>query len=493
MICPLPCHPEGGVSRQPQVEEPVSLKGLHAGERLFPDPVRAVMPQQAEEGVERAFQMAGVGTPRRRFPVQDCQLALHPLQRMAADIHAPGLDERAEELHAMAGRNDPRFPLVEPEAQLAVQEIPCKGLHAREPLLVRAHHETVVHVPAVVPAVEAAFHVVVEHAQIDVAEELRREVADGHPAVLPAVEQALVTGQHVPVAGAAFHHAALGGVEQNDFPREILHELQVHHLAPSPSVLAADAVASHAVQAVEGDVQQPAPVDVREISPDVELEHITGLRPVKALLPDVAFQPADAEMGTAPADAAVGVGDEGALQHLVRVVVIQVMDDPVPELRGEHLPPLRVADDEAGGRPGMIPARHQVMGKTLQIPFKVALESEDIGLAPLVTACVEKGLPEVGEQLNRCKTIFHTVNDKCLADGPHREPVVAVVVVPVVFVRIEVEVAGVVAVGRVERTRPVVAFAAGIVEFGTFAVAGGRQEPRTGFRQSLGTHVRENP
>lgn len=81
---------------------------------------------------------------------------------------------------------------------------------------------------------------------------------------------------------------------------------------------------------------------------------------------------------------------------------------------------------------------------------------------------------EVGEQLNRCKTmVFHIVNDKCLADGPNREPVVAVVVVPVVFVRIEVEVAGVVAVGRVERTRPVVAPAASIVELGTETVAGG--------------------
>ena len=62
------------------------------------------------------------------------------------------------------------------------------------------------------------------------------------------------------------------------------------------------------------------------------------------------------------------------------------------------------------------------------------------------------------------------------ADGPHREPDVAVGVVPAVYVRTEVEVAGVEAAGRAERTRPVVAFAAGIEEYGTFAVAGGRQE-----------------
>ena len=50
------------------------------------------------------------------------------------------------------------------------------------------------------------------------------------------------------------------------------------------------------------------------------------------------------------------------------------------------------------------------------------------------------------------------------ADGPHREPVVAAVVVPAAPARIEAEVAGEAAVGRAERTRPVVASAAGIVE-----------------------------
>ena len=62
------------------------------------------------------------------------------------------------------------------------------------------------------------------------------------------------------------------------------------------------------------------------------------------------------------------------------------------------------------------------------------------------------------------------------ADGPHREPVVAVVAVTVVYARSEVEVAGVDAVRRDERTRPVDAPAAGTDELGTFAAAGGRQE-----------------
>ena len=71
------------------------------------------------------------------------------------------------------------------------------------------------------------------------------------------------------------------------------------------------------------------------------------------------------------------------------------------------------------------------------------------------------------------------------ADGPHREPVEAGVVVPAARARIEAEVAGAVAAGRVEQTRPEVASAAGIVESGTSAVAGGRQEDGVAVRFAL--------
>ena len=65
---------------------------------------------------------------------------------------------------------------------------------------------------------------------------------------------------------------------------------------------------------------------------------------------------------------------------------------------------------------------------------------------------------------------------KLWAYGPHREPVAAAEYVQAALARIEVEAAGLVAVPCAERTRPVVAIYAGMVELGTCAVACDRQE-----------------
>lgn len=65
------------------------------------------------------------------------------------------------------------------------------------------------------------------------------------------------------------------------------------------------------------------------------------------------------------------------------------------------------------------------------------------------------------------------------ADRANREPVVTVVVVPRVdVVRVEVEIPRVVRVVLVERTRPVVAVVAHVVEICIPAVARGREENR---------------
>ncbi len=57
-----------------------------------------------------------------------------------------------------------------------------------------------------------------------------------------------------------------------------------------------------------------------------------------------------------------------------------------------------------------------------------------------------------------------------MADGPHGLAVVAIVVVRVVVARIEVQVVRVVRIVRVERTGPVVAVGANVVEVRVVAV-----------------------
>ena len=71
-----------------------------------------------------------------------------------------------------------------------------------------------------------------------------------------------------------------------------------------------------------------------------------------------------------------------------------------------------------------------------------------------------------------------------LENGPHRKAVVAVVVVHVGVARIEVEVPRVVRVVRVERTRPVVAVRASVVELTVPTVARSGQE-ETPFKECV--------
>jgi len=63
-----------------------------------------------------------------------------------------------------------------------------------------------------------------------------------------------------------------------------------------------------------------------------------------------------------------------------------------------------------------------------------------------------------------------------LANWPDRLTVVAVVVVRVVIAGIEVEVPGVVRIVRIERTGPIVAVTAHIVEVRIVTITGGRKE-----------------
>ena len=71
------------------------------------------------------------------------------------------------------------------------------------------------------------------------------------------------------------------------------------------------------------------------------------------------------------------------------------------------------------------------------------------------------------------------------AHGAHGLSVVAVVVVPVPIARIEVQVVRVVVVVRIERTGPVVAVAARVVEVVVPAVARGRKEDARVFGDHL--------
>ena len=76
-------------------------------------------------------------------------------------------------------------------------------------------------------------------------------------------------------------------------------------------------------------------------------------------------------------------------------------------------------------------------------------------------------------------------------DGANALAVVAVVVVRVDIAGIEVQVVSVVAIARIERTRPIVAVATCIVEARIVAITGSRQKPEI-IRQSSDENVSQN-
>ena len=131
----------------------------------------------------------------------------------------------------------------------------------------------------------------------------------------------------------------------------------------------------------------------------IHLQHVARHLVVLALAAYVAFQSGDAVVGAAMADAAIRVLYKGALQHLVYVVIIEVMHHTVAKLRGKHFAPLRVGDDEAGRGAGAVAARPQLVAQLLKVRLGMPLEVLLIGFLPLMPAGIEIGLVQVGKKL----------------------------------------------------------------------------------------------
>ena len=233
----------------------------------------------------------------------------------------------------------------------------------------------------------------------------------------------------------------------------------------------------HLVNRGKAYLQQALPVDVHEITPDVHLHQITGNGIVLTFFPDMFFKPPYSVMRTASLDAAVAVVDECALIHLMRVVVIKMMHDSVTEVGGKHFTLLGVVDDKTRRWQGLIGAVPQGIAQRFEVFLQMRFKMKLIGLVAFVAAGIIVSLTQVGK-----KPFPRQAENGCFRQvltrthWSDRLTIVAVVVVHVVVVRIEVEVPRVVRVVRVERTRPVVAVAASVVEAAIVAVASGGQE-----------------
>ena len=217
-----------------------------------------------------------------------------------------------------------------------------------KPFLVGTDHIEVVHITAIMSAFQLALHELVKDIEIDIAEQLRSQVADGQAAAFRRVEQTFVERQPFPIRLLPLHPATYSWIKQDNGLGKILDEIHIHHILPLFRPMTRHPMAGHLVDGGKADSKQTLPIDMHEIATDVHLHHITGYGIILAFLPDMLLKPFYAIVRATSLDATVAVVDESALIHQVCVVVIEVMNDTVSKVGGKYLAFFGVGDDETG-------------------------------------------------------------------------------------------------------------------------------------------------
>lgn len=111
------------------------------------------------------------------------------------------------------------------------------------------------------------------------------------------------------------------------------------------------------------------------------------------------FQTIYTVMGATPLDATIAVLDKGSFEHLVRVVVVKMVDDAVAEIGGEDLTYLRVSDKEASRGSSPVGSIVEFARQCDEVAIQVFFKRKLIGFVPLMTTGVVIGDVEVGKKL----------------------------------------------------------------------------------------------
>ena len=148
---------------------------------------------------------------------------------------------------------------------------------------------------------------------------------------------------------------------------------------------------------------------MHEISSNVKTHGIALELIVHRLLAYVLLQSFDTVVCAAPFDAGITVGDKGALENLMGVIEIKVVDYPVAEHGSEHLAFFRIVDDEAVRWSWLIASREQIVTKCVEVVLQVSLEFLHIGHLALMAGSVLKSDVEVEQQPLACQCESHNM------------------------------------------------------------------------------------
>ena len=326
-------------------------------------------------------------------------LAAHTEKCRPTDIVSERLQIGSKKLHTVEHVANAYLAIMQFQFQMVFQKIrDLRNCRAKE-TDVGTDKVKIIDIAAIVPTAQIALDEIVEFPQIDIAQQLTRQVADGQSAAFWTAKEAFFSRKIPPSVTIAVYATSQSRVEQNDFTRKIFHEVHIHAHLPRFRTAAAATLPSHVSQTAQGNLKQQLAVDVHKISANVHFQDIARFAVVLAFLQDMVSQSVDAEMSATMLDTRIAVENKSAFQHLMHVVVIQMMHDAVAEVGSENLAKFRVVDQEARAWARLISARPQVVAQRSEVFLEPRLKESLVGFAALVATRVEISLMQVGEQL----------------------------------------------------------------------------------------------
>jgi len=151
-------------------------------------------------------------------------------------------------------------------------------------ITIRMDNKKIIDIAPVILATQSMFDVMIEIIEINVAEQLRGQIADGQSATRRRMEQALGRRQSVPVGWLAAHDAAFDGImEDNDF-QQINDGVKIERLIPRPIGIGQSI--PEFLQCPDHFFIKQLPVNRHEIAFDVKFQDIGALAIITRTRPD---------------------------------------------------------------------------------------------------------------------------------------------------------------------------------------------------------------
>lgn len=223
----------------------------------------------------------------------------------------------------------------------------------------------IIYITPVMTTFQCSLRIFVQHIEMDIAEQLRCQIADRQSHARRRFQQALGRRQIVPVRQRSDYAAVLDRIaEQNRTQQEIrqfIIEIR-NTLFPPDSTL-------------DNRVKQPF-VDAHEISSQIEFQDIGGPRIIPRTTANMVFETLDAQRRSFALAAGVTVVNHPAFEQRCQIIEQQMMYYPVSERRSENFPFDRMLRNETDARRWPIRPIPDLLVQLDQIMFQIHLESE---------------------------------------------------------------------------------------------------------------------